>query len=375
MEATMINGTTMISPSRPRSTWYQADDVYTPTGSCCAPDTLRLNANEGKPIASALQAIRDALAEPEAALAMLSRYEAPRELEAVIAAFWNVDPRRVVVCAGANDAMDRVCSTRLVPGAKALRFEPDFEMFQRRARGTGAQLVTLPWLTEPFPLRKAVELVQRCPSMSMVYLASPNNPTGLCAPSEDVMALARACDESGCAFLFDAAYGEFASSDPSKALVDTSGAYVIRSFSKAYGLAGLRVGYAIAPNRTEARLLRAAGSPYPVSNLAQRAAIACLRDTDGLAKAVDFARAARARMSRLFTSLGASVLPSEANFLLLRFDDAAAAAMLSQRLLDAGIAIRSYPETSSLASYARLSCSVDDSGLQRLQEALLGLLL
>lgn len=356
--------------SRPRSVWYRADDVYAPAGSGAG--TLRLNANEGRPLPAALKAINEALTDGNKAGDELCRYEAPSELEEAIAARWGVAADRVVVCAGADDALDRVCSTRLAPGAKALRFDPDFEMFARRAKGKGAELVSLPWLSDGFPLRQALELVERCPSLSLVYLASPNNPTGLCASTDNILALADACERSGCALIFDAAYAEFASSDPSKELVDRCAAFILRTFSKAYGLAGLRVGYAIAPNAEEARLLRAAGSPYPVTNLAQRAAVASLKDEEGLAKAMEFARAARTRMSELLASLGLSVVPSEANFALVRCGSAQSAMRLRDRLALEGIAIRSYADSGALASCLRVSCPTDEDGLTRLELALSG---
>lgn len=383
MDTTMQAARGPITPSggsRPRSPWYRADDAYRPSGyagtsgpatsSGAEPPTLRLDANEGRPLPGALDAIRKAISDPDTAAAELCRYTAPVELEAAIAERWSVEPERVVVCAGADDAMDRVCSSLLAPGSKALRFDPDFEMFARRALGKGASLVSLPWLAEGFPLRGALELVERCPSLSLSYLASPNNPTGLCAARDDIMALARACGRAGCAFMFDAAYGEFAPDDPSAALIRDGSAFVLRTFSKAYGLAGLRVGYAIAPDRNEAQILRAAGSPYPVSNLAQRAAKASLAEEAELSQTVAFARLARGRVSGLLAGLGLSALPSEANFVLARCGSAASARILRERLARSGIALRSYPEAGTLGDCVRVSCPVGEADLARLERAL-----
>jgi len=296
----------------------------------------------------------------------LSRYESLSALERRAARLWDIDPARVVACAGADDAIDRVCAARLAPGSKALRFSPDFRMFRLRAAGRGAGIVSLPWEDGPFPAAAAVELAERCPSLGLVYLASPNNPTGLSAPADGVLALARACDAAGKALLFDAAYGEFDGDDPSGLLVAGGTAYVARTFSKAYGLAGLRIGYVIAPDAESASTLRAAGSPYPSSSLAALLAMASLDDDAGLRETVERAALERGRLYELLLSAGARPLASRANFVFARVRDAAA---LEAGFLSRGIALRTFPEEPGLSDAVRISCPLSEAGMAAIAEA------
>ncbi len=324
---------------------------------------LRLDANEGRPGARALAELARAAADADEA----RLYPDATPLEEAVARRWDTDPARVVACAGSDDAMARVVSVFLSGGTKALDFAPGFEMFTRYARLRGAEPVSLPWGDGAFPLAEATELVARCTSLRLVYLASPNNPTGREAGRKTVLSLAEACALARKPLLFDAAYAEFADDDPSAALVESGTAYVLRTFSKAYGLAGLRVGYVVAPSPREADAVRAAGSPYPVSNAGARAALAALADSEALAETVAAVAGERDALSRLLAGLGARVTDSRANFVLARVaEPAALAAFLAER----GIAVRTFPGRPGLADAVRVSCPCSATGMAVLETAL-----
>lgn len=323
---------------------------------------LLLDANEGRAPASALSALRGS---PGAAL---SRYPATLALEEALAAAWGVAPGRVVVTAGGDDAIMRIIAARLGAGSSLLQYEPAFEMFGAYARGRLARVRGLRWLEdEAFPLAGTLAALRGDPSIGLVALVSPSNPTGLSVPRETVLAVAEACAASGAALMLDAAYGEYADDDPSAGLVADGSAYVVRSLSKAYGLAGLRVGYAIAPSEPEAVALRAAGSPYPCAGPSLLSAQASVADRPAMEASVAQARRERAALAERLSALGAKAAPGQANFVLARVRDPAA---LAARLRAHGIAVRTYPGRPYLEDAVRIGCPHDPEGLAELLAAL-----
>lgn len=345
-----------------RSPWLDSRYAYTPRHADSRID-LALDANEGRLLPAARRALEGLAARP----AGLSRYPSFTELEGAIAERWGVAPERVVATAGGDEAIARVCASRLAPGAKLAVYEPAFPMFAAYGASRGAQAIGLSWADgDDFPLRASAELVGGCSSLGLLCLASPANPTGAAVPAEAVLALAELCAQRGTAFLFDGAYAEFADEDPSAELAASGLSYVVRTFSKAYGLAGLRIGYAIAPNAEEAMLLRAAGSPYPSSPLAAELALAGLGDEAGLAAAVRRVREEREELSAFLSAAGARPEPSQANFVFARVGDPGG---LRDGMAERGIGIRAFAAP-GLSDAVRISCPGDEADFSRLLRAL-----
>jgi len=346
------------------SPWVDAVRAYVPRK---ADPRIRwfLDANEGIPLRSVVEAIASALSGPSGGV---SRYPSFYELEETLASLWGVEPARIVVTGGGDDAIGRICSARLAPGSRILVHEPAFEMFGVHARSRGATTLGLQWLDgQAFPLSETLEAVESDQSIGVATTVSPCNPTGGAVSRQQALAVAESCRNSGVAFLFDAAYGEFADDDPSRELVDKGLAYVVRSFSKAYGLAGLRLGYAIAPDAERAGVLRSCGMPYPSSALSSVAAMAALKDSAGVARNIATIRAERAVMAGHLRALGARVAESSANFVLARVRDAAG---LVSAMAASGIAIRGYGSKALLADAVRISCPCNDAGLAEVVGAL-----
>ncbi|HRW23868.1 MAG TPA: aminotransferase class I/II-fold pyridoxal phosphate-dependent enzyme [Spirochaetia bacterium] len=364
----MTANDTVVRPERPssRSPWVRGGAAYVPR----KPDPrVRwfLDANEGRPAPSVVAAIGEALAGRASGVC---RYPSFGELESAAAAAWGVDPARVVATAGGDDAIGRVVASRLAPGAKILVHEPAFEMFGAYARSRGAATLGLRWLDgEPFPLEATIEAIRRRPSIGLATVVSPSNPTGGVVSEADALAVAAACADGGAAMLFDAAYGEYADEDPSARLISDGSAYVVRSFSKAYGLAGLRIGYVVAPDPGSAAALRSCGMPYPSSGLACAAALAAMADRPAMLSSVAAARAERAVMAERLRALGARVAESGANFVLARVHDPAG---LAGAMARAGVAVRTYGGQALLADAVRVSCPCDPAGLAAVIEALDG---
>ena len=317
---------------------------------------LRLDANEGAgPSEAAMAALRGAGAESA------RRYPDARALEAAIAARHGVDPERVVVTGGGDDAIDRACRAFLEPGRDLVTHEPTFEMIGRSARLAGAAVRSTPWLGGGFP---ADELIGSISSETgLVALVTPNNPTGGVIPAVDVVRVARAAAGVRAAVMVDLAYAEFADDDPTAALAGESNVVIVRTFSKALGLAGLRVGYAVAPAGI-ADALRAAGGPYPVSGPALDAAASALGGNRAFTERV---RSERSRLSALLRELGCGVLDSQANFVAAAFDDAD---LVHRALASLGIAVRRFASRPELRGYLRITLPGCDRSFGRLERAL-----
>ena len=197
---------------------------------------LRLDANEG--------AVPTQLAPswPLAAEA-LRRYPDTRPLEADLAARFGVAPDRVLVTAGGDDAIERLCRRCLAGGRELVLTEPTFEMFARHARLAGGRLRSVPWWEGAYP----VSAVESClgPATGLVAVVSPNNPTGAVVTAADLRHLRRAA--GNVPLLLDAAYAEFADEDLTAAALALPHTVVLRTLSKAWGLAGLRVGCLLGP--------------------------------------------------------------------------------------------------------------------------------
>jgi histidinol-phosphate aminotransferase len=312
---------------------------------------LRLDGNQGRAPGPAFFA---ALAADTDAL---RRYPTDRSLEQLLAARHGVEPERIVVAAGADDVLDRLCRAVLEPGRSAVLPLPTFEMLERYVALAGGRTVAVPWSDGPWP--RAQVLAAADASTALVAIVSPNNPTGLVATAEDVRAACVAVP--GAVVLVDAAYAEFGGEDLTAAALAQPNAVVVRTFSKAFGLAGLRVGYAIAPP-VVARWLRAVGSPFTCGTIARRAAALRLQTGAGeVAAYVDAVAGERRTLARQLAELGAPPLPSAGNFV---FVPTAAAAWLRDGLLGLGIAVRAF------ATGVRITLPGDAAAFARLGAAL-----
>ncbi|MFZ4576676.1 MAG: aminotransferase class I/II-fold pyridoxal phosphate-dependent enzyme, partial [Phycisphaerales bacterium] len=195
---------------------------------------LWLDANEGAMVLTDDEVAR------AAARACVRRYPDASALEQEIAARLGVPPACVVVTAGGDAAIDRVCRAFIEPGSEVVLPTPTFEMIGRYARSAGAQLREVRWEDTEFPVGEVVRAVSA--RTAMIAAVSPNNPTGAVVRAADLLTLSAAAPDA--LLLVDLAYTEFAEVDLTPVAVALPNAVVIRTFSKAYGLAGIRVGYA-----------------------------------------------------------------------------------------------------------------------------------
>jgi len=320
---------------------------------------LRLNNNEGPRAPRALLAELAAL-DPE----LLRRYPDAAAVETALAARVGVSPDRVIVTAGADEALDRIYRAYAGPDRPVLLPEPTFEMLEHFAELAGAPLVRVPWLTDAFPLEAI--LAQLDKRIAMVVIVSPNNPTGGVAPRDDVRRIAAAAPRS--LLLLDQAYIEYADEDIDPAVLEIPNVVVVRTMSKAWGLAGCRVGYAIGSPDVVA-VLRAAGAPYPVAGPSLALALSQLRSGDaGLRAHVAQVRAERANLRTLLCTRGVDARASQANFVFADFGRRAA--IVRDGLRARGILVRDYSGRAGRETSLRITLPADAADFERLTRAL-----
>ena len=307
--------------------------------------SLRLDSNEGGPPSMDLMLEALGAAGPE----ILRRYPDAPALEATLARRHGVEPSRVLVTAGADEAIDRCCRAYLGPGRTLLAPEPTFEMFDRYAALAGGERIAVPWGPGPFPADAMLALVDR--RLGIIAVVSPNNPTGQVATLDDLRSLARAAPDA--LILLDHAYVEYADDDLTTPALELPNVVVTRTFSKAWGLAGCRVGFALGPAAVIAAL-RAAGGPYSVAGTSIAFAAAQLA-SGGAAMAGHVARVRHERqeLSALLARGGVEPRPSQANFLYADFGQRAP--FVRAALEAQGILVRDFPGRPGAATALRLS--------------------
>jgi len=320
---------------------------------------LRLNSNEGPRAPQALLAELAAL-DPE----LLRCYPDATAVETALADRVGVSPDRVLVTAGADEALDRIYRAYAGPDRPVLLPEPTFDMLERFADLAGAPLVRVPWIADAFPLEEILaELDNR---IAIVIIVSPNNPTGGVASRDDVRRIAAAAPRA--LLLLDQAYVEYADADIDPGVLELPNVVVVRTMSKAWGLAGCRVGYAVGTSEVIA-VLRAAGAPYPVAGPSLALALFQLRRGDAALRAhVAQVRMERANLRQLLCARGVDARASQANFVFADFGPRAA--FVRDGLGARGILVRDFPGRARLETSLRITLPGEPADFERLTRAL-----
>lgn len=324
------------------------------------PVSLKLDGNEGarpslEPLLEALRAEG-----PE----LLRRYPDVTTLEAALARLHGVEPSRVLVTAGADEAIDRCCRAFLSPGRTMLVPDPSFEMLDRYAALAGGELVRVPWTPGPFPT--AGMLARLDERIAIIAVVSPNNPTGEVATLDDVRRIAAVAPDA--LILLDHAYVEYADEDFTTPALALRNVVVTRTFSKAWGLAGCRVGFVLGSAGVIA-VLRAAGGPYPVAGPSVAfAAVQLERGTPAMGAHVARVRRERAELRALLAARGAVPRRSQANFVYA--DLGRRAGFVHAALAAQGILVRDFPDRPGAANGLRITLPGDSEAFARLTAAL-----
>ena len=253
----------------------------------------------------------------------LNRYPDPAngDLGSAVSGWLGVAERRLWFGNGSDEVIDLLIRMLVDPGSPVVVSEPSYDLYAQRAAAHGATVRSVR-LDGDFDLDVDGTL-EATVGASLVILCSPNNPTGNLLSAGRILEL---LSRSRCVVAVDEAYVEFAGSDSrAESLARLAGGAgtvpgserltVIRTFSKAWGLAGARIGYVIAaPTLVDA--MNRMGLPYPLSSLSSRAACSALRAESNMEITRDAVVSERARIARSLSELGLRPLPSDANFLL-----------------------------------------------------------
>ena len=311
-------------------------------------DVIRLNANENP---------YGPLDKVSAALSGLPLHLYPdpnqRKLRAALGEYTGQPVERIMAGAGGDEIIDLLMRLFIAPGQKVLDCEPTFGMYSFSARLAEAEIVSVPrnstWDIDIPAMLEAID-----DSARIVFLASPNNPTGNLLTERD----ARALLKTGVIVCVDETYYEFSGSTLSPLLDEYENLVILRSFSKWAGIAGLRVGYAIASSELIGHLMDIK-QPYNINIAGEAAVLAALEHRGELLERTATLIEQRKRLEAVVDEFpGISYYPSEANFLLCRFERRTAEEAyvgLAQR----GIFVRRFPQT-VLDSSLRISTATPE---------------
>ncbi len=253
------------------------------------------------------------------------------DLRAALAGRWRVDPAQIVVGNGSDEVLDLLTKAFINPGDRIAYPSPSFVMYGFYAKVNLGKPTPVPLLGARFSLDVNGLIAARAP---LTIVASPNNPTGNAFPREE---LERLLDRARGLVVIDEAYAEYAGQDFIREVKRRPNLVVTRTFSKAYGLASLRIGYAIGPESVIQRVYRAK-PPYNVSGIGERIAIAALRQPGFAKRSVVLIARERGALTAELSALGFAVHPSDANFLAA--DSPVPAATLCEALRDRGILVK-----------------------------------
>src|SRR5271157_1153496 len=285
---------------------------------------------------------------------LLARYPEREPVENEVASFLGLDPAQVLLTNGVDEAIHLLCSTYLDPGDEALIVVPTFAMYAIFAQAEGARVVEVR-AGDNFTFPAQDLLAQLSPRTRLIAVANPNNPTGAAVAGKVLIQIAQAAPQA--AVLVDEAYFEF----HGETLIDHTrqieNLFVARTLSKAYGLAGLRIGI-LAGDTRQMAMARRVASPYNVNAAALAVLPEALQDPEYVARYVAQVLSSRERLQQELGNLGMHYWPSRANFVLVRVGSAHAEFV--QALRNRGILVRDRHSDSGCEGCVRLTVGSDE---------------
>ncbi|SPA29273.1 HISTIDINOL-PHOSPHATE AMINOTRANSFERASE [Cupriavidus taiwanensis] len=278
-----------------------------------------------------------------AAVAELGRYPDSNgfALKGALSARLGVPADWLTLGNGSNDILELAAHALVEPGQSIVYAEYSFAVYALATQEVGARAIEVPARDYGHDLDAMAAAI--APDTRLVFIANPNNPTGTFLPAAQIEAFLQRVPRHVVVVL-DEAYNEYLDADQQYDAIAWVRRYpnlmVSRTFSKAYGLAGLRIGYAVAqPELTD--LLNRIRQPFNVNSVAQAAAIAALADTAFLRRSAELNRDGKRQLTEAFGRLGLEYVPSSGNFVLVRVgDDDGAGARVNLALLRQGVIVR-----------------------------------
>ena len=260
-------------------------------------------------------------------------------MRAVLAEKFSLKIENVIAGSGSEGIMANVIRTFLCDDDEVLTTESAFIGFQVLARSRGVKYRTVPYDNWRYDLKALANNINE--HTKIIYLANPNNPTGTIFTKKEFDEFYRKIPER-VLIILDEAYFEFARNNP--AYPDSmhyryDNVITLRTFSKIYGLAGIRIGYGFAHGELIKNLLKVK-LPFEPSTLAQAAGIGALRDTEFLQKSIEVNASGLKFMTNALRELNVETVPSEANFVMIVTESEEQVNFLYNALLQSGIIVR-----------------------------------
>ncbi|MCM8784285.1 MAG: histidinol-phosphate transaminase [Candidatus Omnitrophica bacterium] len=312
-------------------------------------DVIKLASNENplgvspKAIEAILEALPDVNRYPESSCFYLKRRLAQK---------FGLKEENFIIGNGSDEIIVLVLRALINPGDTVVIAHPTFLIYDIQSNACGAKIIEVPLKSFRYDLKKMKEKISD--KVKIVFIANPDNPTGTYVTEKEIEEFMKDIPEKTLVF-FDEAYYEFAQAfkgyPDTLRFLDRKNIIITRSFSKAYGLAGLRVGYGIGSPDLISYLERIR-EPFNVNSLAQAGALAALDDRSFLEKTLEITRKGKEYLYSEFKKMGLSFIPSATNFVLV--DVIKNSEYIFKELLKKGVIVRNM-ETWGLNNFIRVT--------------------
>ncbi|WP_308422292.1 histidinol-phosphate transaminase [Edaphobacter acidisoli] len=297
----------------------------------------------------------------------LTKYPEREGVEKVVAAHFGLGEGKVLLANGVDEAIHLVCCTFLEPEDEAIICTPSFFMYDVSIQMMTSHLKRVQAdATLEFPFGRFMEAITE--RTKLIIIASPNNPTGATVSREHLLAIARAAPKA--VLMVDEAYYHFHGESVMQDLASVPNLIVARTFSKAYGLANLRIGM-LAGNAELVKYLRKVSSPYNVNGVALDCLPVALADEEYLSWYVEQVRVGRERMMDSLRQLGVPFFPSAANFVLMNIGPKHKELVTAMRAH--GVLLRDRSADPGCDGYVRITIGIEEHvtrGLEALKTCL-----
>lgn len=280
-------------------------------------------------------------------------------LKQALADFNNIAVEQITLGNGSDDLLDILARTFVSAEDAVVYSQYGFIVYPMVTKMQGATGIEVPAHRFGHDLNAMRQVIEDNPATKLVFIANPNNPTGTQLAHEELRTFVASIPSSVLVVL-DEAYIEYSPESNNRALLDEfDNVVIVRTFSKAYGLAGLRVGYALS-SANVADLLNRIRQPFNVSRIALAAAAAALADQAFIAEVRQTNQEQRRWLEKQFDALGLAFIKSHANFIMVEIEDAAA---VYQALLEQGVIVRPLAGY-GLSEWLRVTVGVAEDNLR-----------
>ena len=345
---------------QPRRAVLEMPEYHPPLASR---EALRLDFNENTlaPSPRVLECLRALTAEG------LTKYPEREPVEQVVAAHFGLQADQILLTNGVDEAIHLMCGTFLDPSDEALITTPTFFMYDVNIKMMTPHLVRVQAdKSLEFPFERFMAAINE--RTKLIFIASPNNPSGTVVSREQLLAIATAAPRA--VLMVDEAYYHFHGESTIQDLADVPNLIVARTFSKAYGMANLRVGM-LAGSATLLKYVRKVCSPYNVNGVALACLPAAVADEAYLAWYVEQVRVGRERTMTALRELGVPYFTSHANFVLMKIGPKHAE--LVNKMRENGVLLRDRSADPGCDGFVRITIGVEEhvtKGLAALKQSL-----